>query len=369
MIRIAIFIVAAVVASAAAAQFADTSLLSPVPLTSEGWAARAAAAPVRATQELPAPAALPALPERAEPSRPVLKRAVTVTGEIVRIGDLVENAGVVAEVPIFRAPDLGHSGSVPAARVLDAVRPHHIIQLDTSGIDEVMVTRASRTVTTKEVEARLVSALSGQSGLTDAKNIGVSFDGNFRTVQVDPNAELGITQLSYNQQTRRFDVAFDLAGNGGRRQTLRVTGALVETTEAVVPLRTIAPGEVLKASDVMIERRPKTDAVAIEDAIGFAARHSLKPGQVIRPSDLMKPELVARNETVTISYEAPGMVLSIRGKALDAGAKGDVVNVLNIQSNRTIQATVSGPGRVYVTGTSARLVSNAPTAAPGNPQR
>jgi flagella basal body P-ring formation protein FlgA len=125
---------------------------------------------------------------------------------------------------------------------------------------------------------------------------------------------------------------------------------------------------VLKASDVMIERRPKTDSIAIEDVIGLAAKRSLKSGQVIRASDLMKPELVARNETVTISYEAPGMVLSIRGKALDAGTKGDVISVLNTQSNRTIQATVTGPGRVNVTSASMRIVSNAPTA-PGNPPR
>ena len=98
MIRIVIFVVAAVVASAAAAQFADTSLLSPFPLTNEGWATRAVAVPVPVAQERPAliPAALPALPERAEPARPALKHAVTVTGEIVRIGDLVENAGVRA---------------------------------------------------------------------------------------------------------------------------------------------------------------------------------------------------------------------------------------------------------------------------------
>ena len=39
-----------------------------------------------------------------------------ITGDIVRIGDLVENAGIVAEVPIFRAPDLGQTGTVSAAR-------------------------------------------------------------------------------------------------------------------------------------------------------------------------------------------------------------------------------------------------------------
>ncbi|MFY9694256.1 MAG: flagellar basal body P-ring formation protein FlgA, partial [Xanthobacteraceae bacterium] len=40
------------------------------------------------------------------PLLPALKATVTVTGDIVTIGDLVENAGPVADVPIFRAPDL-----------------------------------------------------------------------------------------------------------------------------------------------------------------------------------------------------------------------------------------------------------------------
>ena len=47
---------------------------------------------------------------------PRLKELVAVSSEIVRIGDLVENAGAASGIPVFRAPDLGHTGSVPAAR-------------------------------------------------------------------------------------------------------------------------------------------------------------------------------------------------------------------------------------------------------------
>ena len=43
--------------------------------------------------------------------RPALKSEAIVNGDIVRIGDLIENAGIVASVPIFRAPDLGHTGA------------------------------------------------------------------------------------------------------------------------------------------------------------------------------------------------------------------------------------------------------------------
>ena len=88
-----------------------------------------------------------------------LKASATVIGDLVRIGDLVENAGAVAEVPIFRAPDLGQTGTVPVASVLEAVRGHHIIGLDTRGLSEVTVTRASRAIAAKDIEARILLAL------------------------------------------------------------------------------------------------------------------------------------------------------------------------------------------------------------------
>ena len=44
--------------------------------------------------------------------RPTLKSEAIVKGDIVRIGDLIENAGIVASVPIFRAPDLGYTGTM-----------------------------------------------------------------------------------------------------------------------------------------------------------------------------------------------------------------------------------------------------------------
>ena len=42
----------------------------------------------------------------------------------------------------------------------------------------------------------------------------------------------------------------------------------------------------------------------------------------LRAADLMKPELVQRNETVTLTYEMPGIKLSVRGKAIEGGAEG-----------------------------------------------
>jgi flagella basal body P-ring formation protein FlgA len=296
---------------------------------------------------------------------PYLRSAATVMGDIVRIGDLVENAGAVAEVPIFRAPDLGQTGSVPVASVLDAVRGHHILGLDTRGLSEVAVTRAARTITSKDVEARILLALAGKYGLPESGSLAVVFDNEVRTLTVEAGAtsELTVTQLSYEPRTSRFDIAFALPGSAvARRFPLRFTGSLSETFEAVVPTHEIAQGQVIKVADLAIERRPKTSSssttlTTIEQAQGLSAKHSLRAGQVIRQADVAKPELVARGEAVTIVFQVPGITLTMIGKAVDPGALGDVISVINAQSKHTVQATVIGPGRVSVNAAGGRLAA------------
>lgn len=78
----------------------------------------------------------------------------------------------------------------------------------------------------------------------------------------------------------------------------------------------------------------------------------------------MKPILVQRNDTVTIFYEAPGLSLTLRGQAQDSGALGDTIGVMNLQSKRLVQAVVTGPGRVAITPSPARVVDSAPVSAP-----
>ena len=98
-----------------------------------------------------AAAATMAMAQRAAPARPSLKHDVTVTSGVVRIGDLIENAGVVANVAIFRAPDLGTTGTVPVETVIAAVRPHALVGFDTGGAADVVLTRAAREIPVADI--------------------------------------------------------------------------------------------------------------------------------------------------------------------------------------------------------------------------
>ena len=125
----------------------------------------------------------------------------------------------------------------------------------------------------------------------------------------------------------------------------------------------VARGETLKDADIMMVRRPRArlgrDVISDRDkAVGMAARTALEPGRPLRAAELMKPLVVLRNEQVTLVYRIPGIMLTVRGKATEAGAVGDVISVLNEQSKRVIQGEVVGPGHVVVNTNARHLAAN-----------
>lgn len=305
---------------------------------------------------------------------PRLKASTRVVGEYVRIGDLIENAGAAAEIAVFRSPDIGSTGTIPASRVLDAVGQHNLLIVDAAGISQVEIARESRVISVRDIENRIARALSGQPSLGDPAKLTITFDRDPRTIYVEPDviADLQVVRSIYEPRTARFDISFSVPGSAITRATqLRYVGTIRETLEVPVLTRPINRGDIIKDADVAFERRARADVAADviaapESVVGLAARQALRAGVPLRRTEIVRPEVIKRGELVTIVYEVPGILLTIRGKAMEGGAEGDVINVLNTQSKRTIQGIVSGPGRVsIVAATTASPLNTAAVAASG----
>lgn len=301
----------------------------------------------------------------ASPAHPVLKSEAVVTSDIVRVGDLVANAGIIARIPIFRAPDLGSTGTVAAADVAEAVRAHALVGLDTAGITDVKVTRAARAIPARDIAAAITHALAAEYNLGAEKDITVTFERDMRVMYVDPAAkgEPRVARVSYDMRSGRFDAVLEIPTGPATRGTLRVAGRAQATAEVVTVARTVERGAVIKDSDLLIDRRPRNevtrDILTVRDqAVGLAARATLQPGRALRGADLMRPELVQRSDAVTLVYEMPGIKVTMRGKATEAGAEGDTILVLNEQTKRTVHGTVAGPGLVTIGNSARRYAAN-----------
>jgi flagella basal body P-ring formation protein FlgA len=286
---------------------------------------------------------------------PRLRESVKVASEVVHIGDLIDNAGSLAQIAIYRAPDLGTTGLLSTAEVLATLRTYQVFGVDTHGVGEITVTRMARTFAPKDIEQKVARALERRYGLGAAASLAVTFDRDIGTVQLDTTntGDLRATSTRYDARNGRFDIMFEIANMESSVPTrLRFTGTAIETVEAAVLTRAIEANEVLKSSDVVTERRPKgevgNDPTTRELAVGKQARRALRAGQALHSADLGNPDLVQRDQAVTLVYDYDGIYLTVRAKALENGTAGDQVSVINPQSKRTVQGVVTGPGQVSV---------------------
>jgi flagella basal body P-ring formation protein FlgA len=293
---------------------------------------------------------------------PVLRANVTVSDDVVRIGDVIDNAGTAAQIAIYRAPDLGTTGSLPTAQVLNALQAHQVIGVDTRDLKAVSVTRLSRAIDARDIQSQVAHALEHRGGLGDAANLALTFDRDVLDIQLEASYSGAMQPMAVRFEPRsgRFDVSFEIGSDSNARPArLRFTGIAIETVDAAVLTRDVQRNDILKSSDVTTERRPKAeiggDAASRPFAVGMQMRKQLRAGQALRVADIGKPDLVQRDDNVTLIYEAAGLYLTIRGKAVESGTEGDTVNVVNLQSKRTVSGVVIGRGQVAISVATPRL--------------
>jgi len=82
--------------------------------------------------------------------------------------------------------------------------------------------------------------------------------------------------------------------------------------------------------------------------LGMTPRRAIMPGMPVAMRDLQERIVVQKNSMVTIVLRSGALMLTARGKALEDGAEGASVRVLNPRSERVVQATVISPDTVEI---------------------
>jgi len=132
----------------------------------------------------------------------------------------------------------------------------------------------------------------------------------------------------------------------------------------VVPARDIARGSVITESDLTYATAANDVsggiATNVADVAGLEARRTLRTGETLRLQDFRHPVLVAKGSTVTMVFEAPGIVLAATGRAMSEGGLGETVTIQNPASFRQISGIVIGPGQVRAQLSGARFATVQP---------
>ena len=128
--------------------------------------------------------------------------------------------------------------------------------------------------------------------------------------------------------------------------------------------RSIPVGEVIQPEDLVWGKAAMAPADAPNDpdaVVGQAARRALRAGAVVAGRDVSAPMVIKANEIVTLTYDNQGVSLALQAKALTGGAVGEMINVQNVTSKKTVQAVVTGPGQAAVGPAAEELKLNRST--------
>ncbi len=101
-------------------------------------------------------------------------------------------------------------------------------------------------------------------------------------------------------------------------------------------------GTVLHSSDLIIEG----DNQRAQDLfVGMELKRAIYAGAKISPKDVGPPTAIQRNALVTLEFKRGPLMITTEGRALAAGAVGDTVRVMNLNSKVILTAVVSGPNK------------------------
>lgn len=302
-------------------------------------------------------------------ARPVpaatLRAAVTVTGDVVTLGDLFDGAGDLADRPVFRSPDLGVEGALPAAEAVKAARAAGL-EVDGVPVDRVVVLRASTTIDPTFLSELLRQEAADRLGL-EPDAVEIQFDRAPETMHADALSAdpVRVLALDVNHRNGRFlaEIAIDV-GESARR--IQLAGRADEIVEVPYLLRDLERDAVVGPADVELRRVPRRQVVRgavvdLESVVGMAARRGLRAGSMVALSDVGEPVVVRRGTLVTLIYERPGLTLTARGRALGDAAAGGTVAVLNEQSRRTVHGVALATGAVRIEAQAPAVVGAALT--------
>lgn len=297
-----------------------------------------------------------------------LRTLTTLNAPVVKLSDLFRDAGELADRVLGPAPAPGERIVVEAPQLAAIARQFGVDWRPASPADRAVLERPGRILPREAITGPLLAAIARVGGPAEAMLELPGFEAPLVPTEARP--EVTVEQLNYEGGSGRFDAIVLVAGEAMLPLRLRLTGAAQEAVHVLVPTRRLPTGAVLRAGDLAPATVPASslrgDPVRdMAQAVGLALRHAAMPGRPIVAADLQRPAAVAKGAHVAMELRMPGLTVGALGVALEGGALGDRIRVLNPASRMEVEGEVIGPDRVRVTPDSvpAPAADNAEVAA------
>ena len=221
------------------------------------------------------------------------------------------------------------------------------------GPQDVQVTRQAATLPIQSIKHAVEAAIRSRMPW---KNEDVTIS----EITFDETIQLPTGKLTYRIVPSRNEdylgrtmLPLHLFVDGEPLQKIWVNANISVLADVVTVVRALGKYQHIQHADLSVERRDLKDLSSdtvrrIEDALGNRTTQMIYPHTVLESRMFDSPPLVRRGDIVKIVANSGQMTITATGMVKQQGCKGEMVRVMNTDSNRVIVARVTGPGAVEV---------------------
>lgn len=300
------------------------------------------------------------------PAAAAVKIAVRASSEVaartITVGAVADISGATAE----QKSELAARSLGPAPRPdkdVKLTRAQMESRLYNAGIksgdyelqipDSITIRRKATRVTGQEIADYAISYLEqnvvwgGGPVRVEVKKLPDDLVIEYGTVTFEGNT--GNTRGRYTAKDFRVDILLD----GARVRTQNMYSYLTVYGDTVVAIADITRKTILTEAEIGLEERelnklPRDAMSRIEDALGKQTRANIRAGDPITLSRIEVEPDVERGEAVIILMAGDGFTISARGKALEKGFVGDLIQVTVDGSRKVIEAVIKDDHTVEI---------------------
>lgn len=286
-----------------------------------------------------------------------VREQTTIDRDQVVVGDLFDDVGEAAAQPVGTAPAPGAKNTYDVS-ALNRVAKAYNLNWQPNRLDvKAIVSRAATKVSTAQIQDAVRTTLADQIKTGTTTKYDVQLDRRQLELNLPASqtvANVKLVDFNYDPKSYRFSSSLIVELNGtDTAPVTALTGRAVPQYEVPVVLHRIEPGVVIAESDLsyITVAADKITPDLIRDINQMAGRETRRPlmeGSTISANDLRPALLVKRGNMVTMVVETGSLRITARGRALADAAKGQTVRVMNLQSNKTVEGTVSDNGDVLI---------------------
>lgn len=281
-----------------------------------------------------------------------LKSVSVVTEDTLKLGDIFDNLQHNNDYVIGAAPQPGKDMTLNARTLYRIAVALDMSWRPSSTNDQITIRREASIISYDKIEGTLRNVLK-EKGVSGRFNLKLS---NGKLNIILPNntdEQVEVSDVSYDRNKDYFKATLFAPSIDNPIKKIEVSGLITRLTSVPVLTSNLQNGDIIGENDIEMIEIEQADLqhniiMNKKDMIGMTPRRIAYAGKFLQDGALIKPQLVTRGDNVSITFTEGPLILTAKGKALQSGAKGDIVRVTNSNSSRTVDATVTAQNQVIV---------------------